>query len=69
MKVITIEIINEKVLRLFQELEALKLIKLRKMDSIPSANSLDLVKFKGRMSPQSKEHVEKQLNQLRSSWE
>lgn len=69
MKVVTIEIINEKVLKLFQELEALKLIKLKQIDIKPKEKGSELLRLKGMMSPQPMENVQNQLNNLRSSWE
>lgn len=66
---VTIDIINEKALKLLQDLELLKLIRLRKeKTSLANTNEL-LVKYKGTMSKQSQQDIDDQLNQLRNEWE
>lgn len=69
MRIITIEIINEKALNLLKDLEQLKLIRLRKESTPESKENLDWIKYKGAMSKQSLEDIDKQLNELRNEWE
>lgn len=68
MRTITIDIINERALNLLRELEVLKLIRLRK-DSNRNKVELALNEFKGAMSKQPLDDIDKQLNQLRNEWE
>ncbi len=69
MRTITIDIINEKALKLLQGLEQLKLIRLRreKNDENPAIGS-DLTKYKGAMSKQTEKEIDQQLNELRTEW-
>jgi hypothetical protein len=64
---ITVDIINEKALKLLEDLELLKLIRLRK-DKIPVETNL-IGSFKGAMSKQSIKEIDIQLNELRKEWE
>ncbi len=66
MKTIEIDILNEKALKLLRELEHLKLIRVRKN---LKNNSVGIAKYKGAMKKQPLNEVDKQLNELRSSWE
>lgn len=68
MKTIEIDILNEKALRLLQELEHLKLIRVRRKKTLKD-NSLIITKYKGAMQKQPLNEVDDQLNDLRSSWE
>ena len=67
MRTITIDIINEKAIHLLQDLELLKLIRLRKEKL--GHKSTDWGKYKGAMSKQSISEVDQQLNKLRNEWE
>ncbi|MEM9339268.1 MAG: hypothetical protein AAGA66_11105 [Bacteroidota bacterium] len=67
MRTITIDIINEKAIHLLQDLELLKLIRLRKENT--SKERTDWGKYKGAMSKQSISEVDQQLNELRNEWE
>lgn len=67
MKTITIDIINEKAIDLLQDLEVLKLIRLRKEKA--GRKSTDWGKYKGAMSKQSISELDQQLNELRNEWE
>jgi len=70
MRTITIDILNEKALKLLKELERLKLIRVRgNKNNDKSADALDWSKYKGAMSKQPLSDVDKQLNDLRSEWE
>lgn len=68
MRTITIDIINEKAIHLLQDLELLKLIRLRKEKAVQKED-MDWGKYKGAMSKQPISEVEQQLNELRSEWE
>jgi hypothetical protein len=66
MKTITIDIINEKVLKLLHDLELLQLIRVRKKQV---ASSTDWkTKYKGALQTQPLEKVNSQLNNLRQEW-
>lgn len=69
MKTITIEIINEKALKLLQDMELLHLIRLKKEKAGQKADSPDWTKYKGAMAKQPLEEIDQQLNELRSEWE
>ncbi len=66
MRSITIDILNEKALKLLRELEKLKLIRLRKESDVSATN---WQQYKGAMSKESKEDVDRQLEMLRNDWE
>jgi hypothetical protein len=67
MKTITIDILNEKAIHLLQDLELLKLIRLRKENA--GQKGTNWGKYKGAMSKQPISEVDQQLNELRSEWE
>ncbi|NJK84442.1 MAG: hypothetical protein HC912_12305 [Saprospiraceae bacterium] len=69
MRTITIDVINEKVLNLLQDLELLKLIRLRKDSLGEKPTAMDWTKYKGAMSKQPLSEIDQQLNELRSEWE
>ena len=68
MQTITIDIINEKALRLLQDLELLQLIRLRK-DKIEQPTPTNFAKYKGILSQQPLTEVDQQLHELRNGWE
>ena len=68
MKTITIDIINDKVIKLLQDLELLQLIRMRK-EKAPSAANNWVQQYKGAMSKQSLVEIDNQLNELRNGWE
>ncbi|MBK7475257.1 MAG: hypothetical protein KBG02_01010 [Haliscomenobacter sp.] len=67
-KTITIEIINERVLKLLEELELLQLIRLRKEKTQPPPINWQ-ERYKGALSKQPLAEVDHQLNELRNEWE
>ena len=69
MQTITVDIINDKALRLLKDLELLQLIRLRKEKTEATAANHSFSKYKGILSKQPLTEVEKQLNQLRNGWE
>jgi len=68
MKTIEIDILNEKALKLLQELEHLQLIRVRRKKTLKD-ESATMAKYKGAMQKQPLNEVDNQLNELRSSWE
>jgi hypothetical protein len=69
MQTITIDILNEKALKLLYDLELLQLIRLRRKTHHAPVNKKWAEKYKGTMQKQSIEEIENQLNCLRNSWE
>jgi hypothetical protein len=67
-KTIPIDIINEKAIKLLQDLELLQLIRVRKEQG--SSSSIDWRRrHKGAMSKQAISEIDNQLNELRNGWE
>ena len=64
---VTIDIINDKAIKLLQDLELLQLIRLHKEKTLP-ANRWE-VRYKGSMSKQSLDDIDTQLNVLRNGWD
>lgn len=69
MQTITIDIINDKAIRLLQDLELLQLIRMRKERTQSTAPTLWAAKYKGAMTKQPLADIDNQLNELRSGWE
>lgn len=70
MRTITIDILNEKALKLLKDLELMKLIRLRKEEPKADKKSVDWSrKYKGAMTKQSPSDIDEQLNSLRSEWD
>ena len=69
MQTVTVDILNNKAVKLLQELENLKLIRMRreKLQLTTSDNSAS--KYKGAMKKQSLKEVNSQLKELRNEWE
>ena len=68
MQTITIDIINNKAVRILQDLELLQLIRMRKEKTPPAATNW-AAKYKGAMTKQSLTDIDNQLNELRDEWE
>ncbi len=66
MKTVTLDLIDENAMNLLKDLETLNVIRLHDTDesSVPPINSF--TKYKGLMSKQSIEEIDKQLNDLRN---
>jgi len=69
MQTLTIDIINDKVVKLLEDMELLQLIRLhhekpKKQDSLNRIG-----KYKGIMQKQDLAEIDKQLNDLRGAWE
>ena len=69
MQTLIIDIINDKALKLIQDMELLKLIRVRK-EKVRQEESINwTAKYKGAMQKQPLNEIDEQLNDLRSSWE
>lgn len=66
---LTIDIINDKALKLIQDMELLKLIRVRKEKPQQEGAIYWTAKYKGAMQKQPLNEVDDQLNDLRRSWE
>ena len=69
MQTITIDILNNKAVRLLQDLELLQLIRMRKEKTQPADEINWATKYKGAMTKQPLTDIDKQLNELRKEWE
>jgi rRNA processing protein Krr1/Pno1 len=69
MQTVTIDIINDKAMKLLQDLEMLDIIRLHKDEDILPKQNNPLAKYKGKMTKQPIAEIEKQLKELRDSWE
>lgn len=69
MQTITIDIINNKALRLLQDLELLQLIRMRREKNPPATTTDWADKYKGAMTKQPLTDIDSQLNELRNGWE
>lgn len=69
MQTITIDILNNKAIRLLQDLELLQLIRMRKEKKQPAAAINWGAKYKGAMTKQPLTDIDNQLNELRNGWE
>jgi hypothetical protein len=66
---LTIDIIKEKAVKLIQDMELLKLIRIRKEKAYQEKTLNRAAKYKGAMQKQQLNEVDDQLNELRKSWE
>jgi len=70
MQTVTIDIINNKALKLLQDLELMQLIRLHKNRTISSTQPNEWTnKYKGAMRKQAITDIDNQLNELRNEWE
>ena len=69
MQTFTIDILNEKAVKLIQDMELLKLIHIRKEKTHQEKTVNRASKYKGAMRKQPLNEVDNQLNDLRKSWE
>jgi hypothetical protein len=65
----SIEILNDKAIKLLQYLEELQLIRLEKKEPKQSTTKPVRRSFGGRISKEVAEDWQKQLNEMRSEWE
>ncbi|HRO46194.1 hypothetical protein [Agriterribacter sp.] len=69
MQTVTIDILNNKAIKLLQDLELLQLIRMRK-DKTQSTTTVNwTAKYKGAMTKQSLTDIDNQLNELRNEWD
>lgn len=71
MQTLTVDILNNKAVKLLQDLEQLQLIRVRleKQKSTYANNTNRIAKYKGTMIKQPLNEVDNQLNELRNEWE
>jgi hypothetical protein len=69
MKTIIIDIINEKAVKLLQDLELLQLIRMHREKPQPDTHSNLTAKYKGAMQKQAVIEIDNQLNELRKAWD
>ena len=69
MQTYTVDIINERAIMLLKDLELLKLIRVRKQVGENMTKDRWFSKYKGAMLKQPLSEIDKQLNELRDSWE
>jgi len=68
MKTITVDLLKDEAINLLKDLEALDIIRLHeKNDDMAVVNSF--TKYKGAMTRQSIEEIDKQLKELRDEWD
>jgi len=68
MQTITVEILHKNALQLLEDLEMLRLIKLRR-DKTQTVASIDWAKhYKGAMTKQPLQEIDTQLDELRNEW-
>jgi hypothetical protein len=68
-KTLTIDIINDKAIKLIQDMELMKLINIRK-ENTQQKESVDWASiYKGTMNKQPLDELDIQLNDLQYSWE
>lgn len=70
MQTLTIDIINNKALKLLQDLELLQLIRVRRENQPPKSTTVNwVIKYKGAMTKKPLADTDNQLNELRNEWE
>ena len=69
METVTIDILNNNAIKLLENLELLQLIRMHREKTQSFALINRLAKYKGAMTKQPLEYIDKQLNELRNEWE
>ncbi len=70
MTTVTLDILDNKALNLLKDLESLKVIRLHNAKEDNSALAIARIKsYKGLMTKQSIEEIDKQINDLRNEWD
>ena len=69
MQTVTIDILNNKAVKLLQDLELLQLIRMRREKTQPATAINWVAKYKGAMTKQPLTDIDNQLNELRNEWE
>lgn len=68
MQTVTIDILDNKAVRILQDLEQLQLIRIRKEKALPETQSNLIAKYKGAMTKKTLADIENQLTELRNKW-
>ena len=70
MKTVTLDILNDKAMNLLKDLELLKLVRVRRQPMTDQKLKKDLItKYKGAMTPQNRDEIDHQLQDLRNEWD
>jgi hypothetical protein len=69
MQTVTIDILNNKAIKLLEDLELLQLIRMRREKQSSPATINWAISYKGAMTKQSLADIDNQLNELRNEWE
>lgn len=69
MTTVTVDIINEKAMKLLEDMELLQLIRVHTDTKENSNNKNWIAKYKGAMKKQPLPEVDAQLKELREGWE
>ena len=69
MRTVTVDIINEKAIKLLEDMELLQLIRLHKQLPNDKEAAARIAGLKGAMAKQSIEEIEKQLKEMRDEWQ
>jgi hypothetical protein len=69
MTTVTVDIINEKAIKLLEDMELLQLIRVHTETKEYSNNKNWIAKYKGAMTKQPLPEVDAQLKELRDGWE
>ncbi|WP_413669890.1 hypothetical protein ACEN9X_08100 [Mucilaginibacter sp. Mucisp86] len=69
MTTVTVDIINEKAMKLLKDMELLQLIRVHTETKEYSKNKNWIAKYKGAMTKQPLPEVDAQLKELRDGWE
>lgn len=67
MQTVTVDILDEKAMKLLEDLESLQLIRVRPNKKPTPTNWAK--QYKGAMSKQPLTEIDRQINELRSEWE
>ncbi len=66
MQTVTIDILDNKAVRILQDLEQLQLIRIHKEKALPETQSNLIAKYKRAITKQTLADIENQLNELRN---
>jgi hypothetical protein len=70
MKTVTVDILQDEALNLLKDLEAMNVIRLHGNDDTKYEKHISAIKsYKGLMTKQSPEEIDKQLDDLRKEWD
>jgi hypothetical protein len=69
MKTVTLDILDHKAIDLLKDLQALNIIRIQDIDGNNDYPINSFTKYKGKISSQSIEEIDKQVNDLRNEWD